>query len=138
MHEAFLLPAREGIIPRIEVRHQDARILCKHLVDNRRFAGRGHFEEDMGPIGKDPDILLGAFDGEKGLIDVDKRTLEQSLPHETFRRRIVLRKAFDKFDERSNTGPLTKQVLHRLDNDAVGETEYDTLINDPGLQGTSK
>lgn len=33
-----------------------------------------------GSVGKDPDILIGAFDGEDGLIDVDERTLEQSLP----------------------------------------------------------
>ena len=69
---------------------------------------------------------------------MDERTLEQSLPQETFRRRIVRRKAFDKFDERANTRPLPKPVLHRLDNDAGRETAHKPLINDPGLQSMAK
>ena len=68
------------LVAGVEVGDEDPGVALQHLLDDRRLSGRGQPEEDVLPVGEDPDVLVGALDVDLGLVGVDERALEEPLP----------------------------------------------------------
>src|SRR5438045_771189 len=107
-------------------------------MDHGCFACRRHFEDNMGAVRENPDVIILPFNVECGLIDVDEWTVQDPLHQDPFRRGIVLSKALEKFEDGPDTCVFSKHILHHVNDDTVGETKDQTLINDPCLKGMSE
>ena len=89
MHEAFLLRTWHRIVPTIEIGDQSSVIIFQHFLDNRTFASLGEFKKHMGPICKDPHVVIIPLNAESCLINVNKRTLQEPLQIQLFCGRII-------------------------------------------------
>ena len=107
-------------------------------MDYGCFACRRHFEDNMCAIRENPDVIIPSFDVKRGLIDVDEWTVQEPLHQEPLRRCIILGKALEKFEDCPNACVFTKHILHHVDDDTVGETQDQTLINDLCLKGMAE
>src|SRR5262249_33307693 len=50
VNEAFLLPARDAVVARVEVADQHTLVACEYLADDVSLPGLGHAEDDVPAI----------------------------------------------------------------------------------------
>src|SRR5438876_1732835 len=132
MHPTLLLPAPHRIVSGVKIRYEDSLVALQHLLHHRSLPCFRQSENDVLPVGEHPDIMIYASDAEPRLVNMNKRTLPQSLEENRTRPAVILREVVNEVDDGRFCRPLAEQVFHSLGDDPIWQTENDALVHRPG------
>src|SRR6516162_2107626 len=138
MNPAFLLPAVQRVISRIEIRYDHSLIALQKLSYDRGLPCFRQSEDNVPTVSEYPDVMIDATDAEPGLVDVNKRTFSQALHVEQFCSPIILGEGLNEIDDTCLRGRFVEQILRCQGDRPVWKAKDGPLINRPGPKAVPK